>query len=130
LAGGARYLFWLLGFWGAGGGGGQVGAQDGVHAGLVTGAFGAEPGDDFGVEAEGRRCLGAGVTGISFLYHSSRGLPIGVGGDGDFQLGLGHAGEAFPVGAILAASVESAFSINGIALDDDLDRHGEPSGRR
>ncbi len=46
------------------GGGGHEGAEDGVHAGLVAGALGAEPGDDVGIEAQSRHDLR--VTGIAF----------------------------------------------------------------
>lgn len=48
--GGAREFFRLFGFWGAGGGGGDIGAQDDVHAGPVAGALGADQGDDVGAE--------------------------------------------------------------------------------
>lgn len=85
-------------------GGGHVGAEDGVHAGLVAGALGAEPGHDVGIEAQGEQLLGAGGDGDGIL-DPIRGdvLPIGVRGDGGFEFGLGHGVESVPVGLVFAA---------------------------
>jgi len=61
----------------------HVGAQDGVHAGLVSGALLAEPGDDVAVEAQGRAFLEVRVDRDGFevpvFCHV---FPVGVGGDG------------------------------------------------
>lgn len=123
--------WWGLGLGSAAGDGGHVGAQDGVHAGLVAGALGAEPGDDVGVEAEGEELLGGGGDGDGILVPVLGDiLPIGVGGDGGFEFGLGHAVEAVPVGAVFATVTFGADFLKGIALDAGLVRHGGPSGRR
>lgn len=69
-------------------GGGHVGAEDGVHAGLVAGALGAEPGDDVGIEAQGEELLGRGDEDGILVPVGGDVLPIGVGGDGGFEFGF------------------------------------------
>lgn len=87
----------------------HVGAQDGVHAGLVAGALGAEPGDDVAVQAEGEEFLGVGVDRDGIAVPALGDVfPVGVGGDGGFQLFLGHGQDAGRVGAAFAAGDHGA----------------------
>ena len=99
-------------------GGGHIGAEDGVHAGLVAGALGAEPGDEVGIEALREQLLGGGGDEDGIL-DPIRGdvLPIGVGGDGGFEFGFGHGVEAVPVGLAGALGAEGLDFLNGAAHD-------------
>ncbi len=103
----------------------HVGAQDGVHTGLVAGALLAEPGDDVAVEAEGQEFLGFLVDRdgieVAVLWHV---LPVGVGGDCGFQLLLGRGAQGGSVGAAFAAGARAADFVNRIAPDSFFVCHG------
>jgi hypothetical protein len=107
------------------GGGGHVGAQDRVHAGLVAGALGAEPGDDVGIETQGEELLGGGGDENGILVPVGGDVfPIGVGGDGGFEFGFGHGVDAVPIGEAFAVGAAGLNFLNGIALDIAFARHG------
>lgn len=96
---------------------------------MVAGALGAEPGDDVGIEAQGKELLGGGGDGDGILVPVGGDvLPIGVGGDGGFEFGFGHGVEAVPVGAVFAAVTHGLDFRHRVALDVGGVRHGGLSG--
>jgi hypothetical protein len=110
--------------------GGHVGAEDGVHAGLVAGALGVEPGDDVGIEAQGEELLRRGDEDGILVGVGGDALPIGVGGDGGFEFGFRHGVQAAPIGAVFAAVTHGLDFWRRLGLDVGGVRHGGPAGGR